>query len=88
MDPVLSSHSQKISKIRTLIQLAALPDEALIGVIEAASLLGRDRETLRRWRKTGVGPVFLRHPINEDRAEYSIGAIRKWISERIERPGE
>ena len=88
MDPISSNRSQKINKIRTPTQLAALPDEALIGVIEAASLIARDRETLRRWRKNGVGPAFLRHPINVDRAEYSLGAIRKWISERIERPGE
>ena len=78
----------KISRLRTIEQLASLPNSALVGTSEAAILLCRGRETLRRWRKNGIGPLFLRHPIDKDRAEYSVGDIRNWLAERIERPGE
>ena len=83
-----SQKTNKISRLRTIEELSSLPDNAIIGTNEAAVLISRGRETLRRWRRRGIGPAFLRHPIDRDRAEYSIGEIRKWLSERLERPGQ
>ena len=88
MTTLTSQKQIKISRLRAIEQLTSLPDAALVGSAEAALLLSRGRETLRRWRKNGVGPAFLRHPIDLDRAEYCIGDIRKWLAGRIETPGQ
>ena len=88
MTTLTAQKRAKISRLRAIEQLASLPDAALIGTNEAALLLSRGRETLRRWRRNGIGPAFLRHPIDLDRAEYCIGDIRKWLAGRIETPGQ
>ena len=88
MEYIEQNQQVKSNRVRNLNELVSLPNDALIGVNEAALLMGRSRETIRRWRKNGIGPAFLRHPLSCDRAEYSIGDIRKWLSERHERPGQ
>jgi hypothetical protein len=63
---------------RTMNDLAALPNQAVISAGEAASLLGKSVETLRRWRQKGLGPPYLRAVAREGVAEYLIGDVRDW----------
>jgi len=83
MKHIQQNQCSKSCRSRLLNELVSLPDEALIGVNEAALLIGRSRETIRRWRKLGIGPSHLKHPLGSDYAQYQIGIIRNWIKGRI-----
>jgi hypothetical protein len=69
--------------IRSLVELSALPDDAIIGAAEAALLLGRSAETLRRWRLKGLGPSYLRATARPDCAEYRMGDVRHSKQARV-----
>ena len=62
--------------------LSELPDEAIVAASEAAVLMGRSTETLRRWRCKGLGPNYLRAVARPDFAEYQIGDVRCWVEQR------
>jgi hypothetical protein len=68
--------------IRSIDVLCALPDKAIVSSSEAGVISRRHVETLRRWRRTGVGPRWLRHPARPDVAEYQIGDVRDWMAKR------
>jgi hypothetical protein len=63
-------------------ELSALPDEAVISAGEAAILLGKSVETLRRWRHRGIGPDYLKAAARPDCAEYLMGSLRTWEAAR------
>ena len=82
MEYIEQNQQVRSNRVRNLNELVSLPDDALIGVNEAALLMGRSRETVRRWRKMGIGPLHLNHPMGNDYAQYQIGEIRNWIKAR------
>lgn len=62
--------------------LNVLPDNAIVSPSEAGLFIHRDAETLRRWRRSGIGPRWLTHPMRDDGAEYRMGDLRSWIDQR------
>jgi hypothetical protein len=70
------------STLRNPFELANLPDEAVVAPGEVGLLLHRSVETLRRWRRDGRGPDYLKAAAREDQAEYIIGKVRRWVATR------
>jgi hypothetical protein len=62
---------------RSPFQLANLPDEAVVAPGEVGLLVGRSVETLRRWRRDGRGPSYLKAAARDDQAEYMLGDVRQ-----------
>ena len=69
-------------ELKRIYYLNNLPDNCIISLTDAALLLNKSPETIRRWRHQKVGPPHLAHPTYRDRVEYEIGAVRNWIFER------
>lgn len=74
------SSVQQRPLLRTPIEIACLPDEAIITAEEAAMLYGCSVARLHRWEREGRGPVCLRPASRTDAKKYRIGDIRRWMA--------
>jgi hypothetical protein len=68
-------------KNRSFNEVINLPDEAIVNIAEAALLMRRHPETLRRWRLANLGPRYLTSH-NNAKIEYLVKDIRNWIEGR------
>ena len=75
---IVRQHPQPL--VRTPIELACLPDEAVITAQEAAVLLGCPLVTLERWRRDRLGPDYLPADAPSGSADYQIGVVRHWMA--------
>jgi predicted DNA-binding transcriptional regulator AlpA len=61
----------------------ALPDCAVLTIAQVINLTGLSRDTLVRLHRQNQGPP--RVQLSERRYGYPFGALRAWLTERMER---
>jgi hypothetical protein len=59
--------------------LSNLPDEKILSGKEACFFAGVSDETMRIWRRKGLGPPYVTLP--GGRPGYVVGAYRRWLRE-------
>jgi hypothetical protein len=67
---------RRIHKARPMLDLAALPDGALIVRSQVAAYVGYTEQALKKWAREGRGPKITKV---EGRPRYRAADVREWL---------
>jgi hypothetical protein len=65
--------------LETPIAVQPMPLDLFLTAKQAAVILGRSPETLKKWRQHGKGPKFVRHP--DGAIRYSLNELMKFVQD-------